>query len=88
MGRKSRQKVEGLPEKLLEIRKKLGLSQNEIRSKPGFESISDRSVISGYERGEREPPAPILLAYARIANVYVDVLIDPELKLPEKIPNC
>ena len=45
-----------------------------------------RSSISGYERGTREPPLPVLLGYARAANVYVEVLIDDNLYLPEKLP--
>ena len=38
-----------------------------------------------YELGKREPPLPVLLKYARIAGVYVDVLIDDELDLPKKL---
>lgn len=45
-----------------------------------------RSSISGYEQGTREPPIHVLLAYARAANVYVDVLIDDELNLPDNLP--
>jgi hypothetical protein len=30
----------------------------------------------------------ILMAYARVANVYVEVLIDDELDLPEKLPSA
>lgn len=87
MGRKSRQRVEGLAEKLFLIREKLELSQNELVSLKGFETITNRSVISAYERGEREPPVPILLVYARLANICLDILIDPELKLPAKLPS-
>jgi hypothetical protein len=45
-----------------------------------------QSSISGYERGVREPPSLILLAYARAANVYVEVLLDDDLNLPERLP--
>jgi transcriptional regulator with XRE-family HTH domain len=45
-----------------------------------------RSSVSGYEQGYREPPLHVLLAYARTANVYVDVLIDDELNLPNNLP--
>jgi transcriptional regulator with XRE-family HTH domain len=45
-----------------------------------------RSSISAYERGMREPPLPILLKYARLANVYVEALIDDDLDLPERLP--
>ncbi len=87
MGRKSRIKVFGLAEKLRCIRELLGLSQNEILRALNIPEAADRSIVSAYERGTREPPLPILLAYARVANVYVDVLIDPELELPDKIPS-
>jgi transcriptional regulator with XRE-family HTH domain len=52
----------------------------------GQEDRTIRSTISGYERGEREPPLPVLLEYARAANLYVEVLIDDALDLPEILP--
>ena len=70
MGLKSRLRAERLPIKLKEIRGKLGLSQNEMLQQIGYEENFDRSTISHYESGEREPPLPILLAYARAANIY------------------
>jgi hypothetical protein len=42
--------------------------------------------ISGYERGVREPPLLILLKYSRIAGVYLEVLVDDTLDLPERLP--
>jgi transcriptional regulator with XRE-family HTH domain len=45
------------------------------------------SNISQYERGARIPSLPVLLAYARAANVYVEALIDDELDLPDKLPS-
>jgi transcriptional regulator with XRE-family HTH domain len=45
-----------------------------------------RSSVSGYERGTREPPLPVLLSYARAVNVSVEALIDDELDLPDKLP--
>lgn len=83
MGLKPRIKVEKLPEKLKKIRKKLGLSQNEILKRLGFEEIFDRSTISHYESGEREPPLPVLLKYARLCNeISLEMLVDDELDLP------
>ncbi len=35
----------------------------------------------------RESPLPVLLEYARAANVYVDALIDDLLDLPERLPS-
>jgi transcriptional regulator with XRE-family HTH domain len=52
----------------------------------GFSEELFRSNISQYELGTREPPLPVLLQYARVANVYVDVLIDDDLEPPEKLP--
>jgi transcriptional regulator with XRE-family HTH domain len=46
-----------------------------------------QDYISAYERGVREPPLPVLLKYAQAAGVYVDVLIDDEVDLPEKLPS-
>ena len=65
--------------KLARLRETLGLSQGDIAAKIG---VKDRASISGYERGEREPPLPVLLAYARLAKVSVERLIDDELDLP------
>jgi len=42
--------------------------------------------VSGYEQGEREPALLTLLAYARLAGVSVETLIDDELDLPERLP--
>jgi len=86
MGLTRRPTPSRLAEKLLQIRTALGLSQNEMLRQLGLAESSFRSTVSGYERGEREPPLPILLRYAEISNVYVDVLIDDRLDLPEKLP--
>ena len=75
--------------KLKRIREELGLSQNEMLKKLGYGEADSlfRSSISGYEIGSRIPPYNIILAYAKTANIYTDVLIDDELELsPEKIP--
>lgn len=69
------------------IRDEMNLSQNDLLKQIDFESIFDRSTISHYESGEREPPLPVLLSYAKLANIYVDVLIDDEVDLPEQIPS-
>ena len=86
MGRASRQKPQRLSEKLLHIRSALGLSQNGLIKYLGYEGELTQEYISGYERGLREPPLPVLLQYARAANVLVEVLIDDELDLPDKLP--
>jgi transcriptional regulator with XRE-family HTH domain len=85
MGRYHRQKPARLGEKLLNIRKALGLSQNEMIRHLGLKDEITQSRISGYELGTREPSLPTLLKYARSAGVSTDVLIDDDLDLPEKL---
>lgn len=86
MGRASRPRPLRLAEKLLQVRAALGLSQNGMIRRLGFVEEITQDYISAYERGIREPPLPVLLQYARAANVLVEVLIDDELELPEELP--
>ena len=87
MGRKARQRPERLGEKLRAIRDALGLSQTEMVKRLGVEGIV-ASQISEYETGKREPSLITLLQYARLVNVYMDVLVDDELDLPAKLPSA
>lgn len=86
MGRSRRPRPMRLAVKLRQIRTALGLTQGQM-----FERLVETNTalypghISLYEAGRREPPLPVLLRYARIASVYVDVLIDDELDLPDKL---
>jgi transcriptional regulator with XRE-family HTH domain len=86
MGRSRRKKPDRLPEKLLTIRKELGLSQSELVTR--LES-SDyplyKGDVSNFELGKSEPPLVILLRYARLANVILDTLADDEVDLPRTI---
>jgi transcriptional regulator with XRE-family HTH domain len=86
MGRTARPKPFRLGEKLLKIRNSLELSQDQMLERLGLAKWLYRSAVSGYELGTREPPLPVLLKYAEIAGVWVDVLIDDELELPKKLP--
>lgn len=74
-----------LAEKLLQIRTALGLSQTEMLSRLGVEDLIAYHSISKYELGKNEPPLMILLRYARVAGVQMEVLADDELDLPEKL---
>jgi transcriptional regulator with XRE-family HTH domain len=78
MGRTKRPYPRKLARKLRQVRSRAGLSQTEIAKALG---VKNRASIAGYESGEREPPLPVLLKYARLAGVVVDVLIDDKLKL-------
>ena len=71
-----------LAEKLKQIRISLGLSQNELLEKIGFSEYIFQGNVSQYELGRREPPLPVLLRYAQLAETSVDVLIDDEQNLP------
>jgi transcriptional regulator with XRE-family HTH domain len=82
----ARQKSQRLPEKLLQVRLALGISQTEMLKRLDAEDMVAYNRISDYELGKREPPLPILLQYARIAGVPTEVLIDDELDLPENLP--
>jgi transcriptional regulator with XRE-family HTH domain len=83
----SRTKVRRLGEKLLQVRLGLGLSQSQMLERLGFGDELFRSNVSQYERGDRIPPLPVLLAYARCVGISTDVLIDDELDLPAKLPS-
>ena len=88
MGRRARQKPERLAEKLRQIRLMLGLSQTEMLKRLEAEDVIEYNRISDYEVGSSEPTLMILLRYARIANLYVEALIDDELDLPDKLPSA
>lgn len=86
MGRMKRPGPVKLSSKLLRIRRRLNLSQNEMLRRLGLDDSYTRTTISGYERGEREPPLPVLLKYAEVANICLDVLADDKEKLPSELP--
>jgi transcriptional regulator with XRE-family HTH domain len=88
MGSVARWRSERLAEKLLHVRTTLGLSQNGMLRRLGFADEMLQARISSYELGTREPPLPVLLAYARAANVYVDALVDDDMDLPERLPSA
>jgi transcriptional regulator with XRE-family HTH domain len=86
----SRPFTDGLAEKLYQIRSRLGLTQAQMvellksQRLPGPLRVYAGN-ISRFEQGQREPSLLVLLAYARSVCVTVDVLIDAELKLPNKL---
>lgn len=71
-----------LGKKLLQIRMNLGMSQREIVKALKYHDTPLRaSQISQYEQGQREPTMMLVLAYARLAGISTDVLIDDKMKL-------
>jgi transcriptional regulator with XRE-family HTH domain len=85
MGASPRLKPKRLAEKLLQIRVALGLSQSEMLNRLGAEDLISYKQISKFETGKGEPMLIVLLRYARVAGVIVDVLIDDEMDLPAKL---
>lgn len=85
----ARPKPVRLAEKLLAVRNSLngGVSQNELIRLMHLENELEQERISKYERGVLEPPLHVLVAYADVANVYVEVLIKDDLDLPESLPS-
>ena len=67
-----------LAEKLLAIRKKLGLSQWQLASLLRFDKPAR---IAEYERGIRQPELIVLLKYAKLGRVSLDVLANENLEL-------
>jgi transcriptional regulator with XRE-family HTH domain len=86
MGRSPRPRPRRLATKLLQVRNALGMSQSQMLVALGLDKELFASTVSGYELGRREPPLPVLLTYARLAGVVIDVLVDDGLDLPKRLP--
>lgn len=87
MGSARRPQPQHLPAKLLKIRQSLGLNQEQMAARFRHVKSPPRpGQVSRFERGEREPSLLVLLEYARMAGVSMDVLVDDEIELPGKLP--
>jgi transcriptional regulator with XRE-family HTH domain len=86
MGAKARHKPKRLAAKLCQIREAFGLSQSGMIKQMGAEEMMKQNTISEYELGKREPPLLVLLKYAEVAGVCLDVLANDKLDLPAKLP--
>lgn len=85
MGRGVRMRPARLPEKMLQIRNAFGDTQEGMARRLSFPEIT-REYVSGFERGTREPPLPVLLRVAKMTGITVEMLIDDEVELPAKLP--
>ena len=72
--------------KLRQVRHGLGLSQSEIVSRLDPDEIMHYGRISEYERGKRVPSLWVLLAYARVAGIHLEDLVDDQIDVPGKLP--
>lgn len=87
MGTSRRAQPERLAAKLLQIRQRLDLTQEQIVERlKGTKTPVYVGHVSGFEKGTREPSLPVLLRYARVAGVSLDVLVDDDLDLPAHLP--
>lgn len=75
-----------LGEKLLTIRTALGMSQNGIIRHLGLGDELTQAEWSAYERSVRIPSLPVLLMISELAGVWMDVIVNDNLDLPDKIP--
>lgn len=75
-----------LAEKLLLVRTGLKLSQRGLIRQMGLVSELTQAEVSMFESGRRIPSLIVLREYARLANIWMDVLVADELDLPKKIP--
>lgn len=91
MGLKSRVIPKEMPKKLKFIRNHFELTLDELSKALeaelkllGFPEIKVYTGgITEFEKGKREPQIPVLLAYAHLAGVYVDILINDDLEMPK-----
>lgn len=95
MGRNDHHTPAQLASKLLQIRLKLSLSQNQMIRRLGFDGQLIQSHISAYEQENeklrRVPPPSVLLAYARAISTtgggeFLETLLDDEMELPDVLP--
>lgn len=94
MGKAERKRPTRLAEKLLHIRRSLGLSQNELIRRMGLDDELVQQDVSTYEQDQREPTLTTLLEYAKVAaggtkgaGEYLLILIDDSRELPARLPD-
>jgi len=86
MGKGPRQRPQNLARKLLAIRQVLGLSQIQLVKAMQINGSTVYKRISEYESGRREPSLLVLLAYARVAGIHLEAIVNDCVELPEKMP--
>ena len=86
MGTRMRPRPTNLNQKLRQIRVDLGLSQSELVRRLGVEDSLHVGRISEYESSMREPSLILLLAYARLARIHLEDLVDDDINLPPRLP--
>ena len=82
MGNQS-ERPKHLAAKLLAIRHGLKLSQSQLLNRLDRPKLSTARICE-YEMGTRLPSMITVLAYARVARLRLEILIDDKLTLPER----
>lgn len=82
MGSASRIKPAKLGEKLLMIRQEFKYSLSQMAAALSDEQAKIlKQAVSKFEKGEREPNLIILLRYATMAGVTMEMLVNDEVEL-------
>ena len=86
--RHPRPQPDQLAAKLHQIRIMLGYTLEEMARalKNVRKSPPAKSHISRFEAGTREPSLLVLLEYSRVAGTPLEILVDDDLELPNKLP--
>lgn len=80
-GRGRRLRPHRLGEKLKKIRETLNFNQTQMPEALGLENDVSQGMISSFESGVREPSLIVLLAYARLAGISMESLVDDKMEL-------
>ena len=86
MGRKPQAKPRKLAIKLYNIRMSFKISQQEMANRLNAQAKTKSLLpghVSQFESGKRLPSFLVLLAYAKLARISSDVLIDDQATLPD-----
>lgn len=75
----SRPRPKHLAAKLLQIRRSLGLSQNQMVQRLGVNI--HYNFISKYETDKNEPPLFVLLAYSRASGIPLEHIVDDDTEI-------
>lgn len=73
--------INGLPERLKELRQINRLTQKDVAERLGLSP----SIISGYETGERTPSVEIILSLSYLYKCSTDYLLGKESMPPEAV---
>lgn len=73
--------IQGLPQKLSELRTQHGLSQSAVAERLHL----SKSIVSGYETGERTPSTEVLLKLSALYRCSTDYLLGKEQSNPATV---